>query len=166
MSRPSSLKGFTLIELLIVIVIIGILSAGAVALFNGAQAKARNAKKQSDLKTMETALQLFAADHDSDVPVLSTKKLNDAYDTTAAATVLDQGLVGKYLQKAVDGPRASDKYAYVWGGASNPSNYALVTWLEDGTVYSVGNAITSTEFATKDTCPATVTGFAGCKLVQ
>lgn len=55
-------KGFTLIELLVVIAIIGILSTLAVVSLNNARAKARDAKIVSDVKNMQTALELYYND--------------------------------------------------------------------------------------------------------
>lgn len=52
-------KGFTLIELLVVIAIIGLLSTLAVVSLNGARAKARDAKRLSDLKGIQTAIEIF-----------------------------------------------------------------------------------------------------------
>ena len=56
-------RGFTLIELLVVIAIIAILSTFAVIALGNAQKKARDAKRQADLKTLQTAIELYANDH-------------------------------------------------------------------------------------------------------
>ena len=55
-------KGFTLIELLIVIAIIGLLSTLAIISMSGARAKARDAQRLSDLKQIQTALEILYSD--------------------------------------------------------------------------------------------------------
>jgi prepilin-type N-terminal cleavage/methylation domain-containing protein len=55
-------KGFTLIELLVVISIIGLLSTLAVVALNNARLKARDAKRVSDIKQIQTALELYYND--------------------------------------------------------------------------------------------------------
>jgi len=55
-------KGFTLIELLVVIAIIGLLSTLAVVSLNNARQKSRDAKRVSDIKQVQTALELFFVD--------------------------------------------------------------------------------------------------------
>lgn len=51
--------GFSLIELLVVISIIGVLSAVLYANFSQGSAQSRDAQRQSDLRTMESALELY-----------------------------------------------------------------------------------------------------------
>ncbi len=55
-------KGFTLIELLVVIAIIGLLSTLAVVALNSARAKSRDARRISDVKQMQTALEMYFND--------------------------------------------------------------------------------------------------------
>lgn len=53
---------FTLIEMLIVIVIIGTLSAALIPRVTWIQARARDTKRQADMKTLSTALKLYYRD--------------------------------------------------------------------------------------------------------
>lgn len=55
-------RGFTLIELLVVIAIIGLLSTLAVVALSSARLKARDAKRVSDVKQLQSALDLFATE--------------------------------------------------------------------------------------------------------
>ncbi|MCF7833652.1 MAG: prepilin-type N-terminal cleavage/methylation domain-containing protein [Candidatus Pacebacteria bacterium] len=52
-------KGFTLIELLVVVAIIGILSSVVLASLNSARAKARDARRLSDVTQIQKALELY-----------------------------------------------------------------------------------------------------------
>jgi prepilin-type N-terminal cleavage/methylation domain-containing protein len=52
-------RGFTLIELLVVIAIIGILSSVVLASLNSARKKGRDARRISDLKQLQLALELY-----------------------------------------------------------------------------------------------------------
>ncbi len=61
-------KGFTLIELLIVVAIIGILAAIAVPNFLNAQIRAKVSRAVSDMKTLETALEMYAIDEGEHPP--------------------------------------------------------------------------------------------------
>lgn len=52
-------RGFTLIELLVVIAIIGILSSVVLASLNSARKKGRDARRISDIKQLQLALELY-----------------------------------------------------------------------------------------------------------
>lgn len=59
MARMKGQKGFTLIELLVVVAIIGILSSVVLASLNSARQKGRDARRASDLKQLQLALELY-----------------------------------------------------------------------------------------------------------
>lgn len=66
--RKNKARGFTLIELLVVIAIIGILSSVVLASLNSARAKARDARRLSDLHQIRNALELYASDNNGAYP--------------------------------------------------------------------------------------------------
>ena len=59
----STKKGFTLIELLVVVAIIGVLATVVLGSISSARAKARDAQRVSDIKTIQTALELYYLDN-------------------------------------------------------------------------------------------------------
>jgi prepilin-type N-terminal cleavage/methylation domain-containing protein len=58
-------KGFTLIELLVVIAIIGLLSTLSIVALNSARARARDARRLSDIQQIQSALEMFYNDANS-----------------------------------------------------------------------------------------------------
>lgn len=61
-------RGFTLIELMVVIVIIAILAAVALPNFMGATERARESAVRSAVKTIQTALEMYATDNQGYYP--------------------------------------------------------------------------------------------------
>lgn len=72
-------KGFTLIELLVVIAIIGILSSVVLASLNSAREKARDAKRISDVKQIQLALELYADSNNGLYPFATSSLATDGY---------------------------------------------------------------------------------------
>lgn len=63
--NTSKTRGFTLIELLVVIAIIGMLSSVILASLSSARSKSRDARRLSDVKQLQTALELYYASNNS-----------------------------------------------------------------------------------------------------
>ena len=62
-NKQNHKKGFTLIELLVVVAIMGMLAALAVVSLNNARQRARDARRVSDIKQIQTALELYFLDN-------------------------------------------------------------------------------------------------------
>ena len=122
-------KGFTLIELLVVIAIIGLLATLAVVALNNARSKSRDAKRVSDIKQAQTALELYYSDQ-SGYPV-ATGNLGSSYvclGTAGFATT--SACPGAYMGLIPSNP-APNGATYVYTG--NASGYTITFNLESGT---------------------------------
>ena len=78
-------RGFTLIELLVVIAIIGILATIVLVSLNTARAKARDARRSSDLHQISLAMEMY---YDSQTPATYPAALPDAATLIPAASAL------------------------------------------------------------------------------
>ncbi len=81
-------KGFTLIELLVVVAIIGILATVVLASLSSGRASARDARRLADIKTIQTALELYALDNGGQYPTPGWASSNVASSWAALETQL------------------------------------------------------------------------------
>jgi prepilin-type N-terminal cleavage/methylation domain-containing protein len=91
-------KGFTLIELLVVIAIIGILAGIVLVSLGGARANARDARRQADIRQINTAMELCYDDNvcgGSDSAYLQSATMPGAI-ATYLATVPEDPSAGTY----------------------------------------------------------------------
>ena len=115
-------SGFTLIELLVVIAIIGLLSTLSVLALNAARARARDAKRISDVQQMQTALEMY---------------YNDMNNYPASATVGGSIIAGTntYMKIIPTPPQPVDgsacpatnayTYSYFLGTGGGTSTYSI-----------------------------------------
>jgi type II secretion system protein G len=132
-------RGFTLIELLVVIAIIGLLSTIISVAMGNARLKARDARRMSDLKQIQTALELYYTDK-NEYP-LGNPAINLG-DTTHACLNLANGFGSAPCDSAFMGsvptdPQSGVYYVYTSAGTSS---YNVAANLE-GQVNGLSGAI-------------------------
>ena len=110
--------GFTLIELLVVIAIIGILAGIVLVSLGGARSKARDAKRQSDIRQIATAQEMIYGD-------------TEAYQTGAVSTI-GTPAIGTYLDALIDPQGTAKGYNWLANTTCNQAYCAYAT-LENGT---------------------------------
>lgn len=114
-------KGFTLIELLVVIAIIGILSSVVLASLNSARQKSRDARRVTDIKQLQLALELYYDSNSSKYPAV----INGA----------NSPLVPNYIAVVPTDPNGG-VYLYAGlGSGADCLSYHLAATLEGGVTH-------------------------------
>ena len=130
-TRLRSNRGFTLIELVVVMIIITIL-AGAVTLqVTNYTKNARRARAVQDIKTLETAIDLYEAD--SGYPPTAEQGLMALIRKPGTAPV-PRNWNGPYLKNRTTVPKDpwGNEYIYVFPGRLIPTGYDLMSYGADG----------------------------------
>lgn len=112
-------RGFTLIELLIVIAIVGILMALLTVNFVGVRQRSRDAQRKSDLRQIQSALEIYRADQ-------------SGYPSTLASCGSAFSYLGRttYMEKIPCDPQSGASYTYTYDGVT--STYTISGCLENG----------------------------------
>jgi len=123
-------RGFTLIELLVVIAVIGLLASIVLVSVGPARAKARDARRQSDIRQINLAMEMC---YDDAGCGLGAGKYLSGHATTAAGTLnswttIDSDGVPIYLAVPSD-PTNSGSQQYKWF-ASDDRFYCIAVVLE------------------------------------
>lgn len=127
---PRKSSGFTLIELLVVILIIGFLSTVILVSLQGVRGKARDARRQSDIRQMMTAMELY---YDDRLQYFEKGLIGTVVDFPSAIT--------PYLDPVPQDPghmmAACQPEGYRWwGNSGEPQKYCLWACLESGSFFA------------------------------
>lgn len=131
-------KGFTLIELLIVIAIIGVLATLLMVNFVGVRQRARDAQRKSDLRQLQSAMEIYRSDN-------SSYPLSPLGNCGSPLTAIINGKTITYMSKIPCDPNGSTSY-YYWS---------------DGTTYKLGACLENIGDSQKDTGNSNVYGCTG-----
>jgi general secretion pathway protein G len=121
----NSRKGFTLIELLIVIGIIGVLATLLMVNFVGVRQRARDAERKSDLRQIQSALEIYRADNNS-YPLTVPGLIPGGSSCPAIFSFNNI----TYMQKVPCDPLGGS-YTYTYPTANGPGTYSITACLEN-----------------------------------
>ncbi len=110
-------KGFTLIELMLVILIIGVLISVALPVYSASRDNARLRTCQANLRSLDGALQYFAAENDQFPTLADNPNSQWSMSTSKAGTIVDpdldmNDLVPTYIKNPPICPSGGD-YTYI-----------------------------------------------------
>ena len=111
--KTGSKKSFTLIELLVVITVIGLLASIVLVSMGSARKRARDARRQADIRQIGTAMEFYYSDN-SDKYLL----------TTAGANTVTA--IGAYMPALPKDPLNTSPQQYTWTGNASPYQYYCV----------------------------------------
>lgn len=123
-----SKSGFTIVELIVVIVVIAILAAIVITAYNGAQARARDSQRRTDVANLAKAMELYYSDNGS-YPLAggsSGSIINGNWFTSSDSSwnLLNTALVGsKAIDKTPVDPKNTTTIASLYNGGYNYAIY-------------------------------------------
>ena len=119
-------NGFTLIELLVVIAIVGILAGFLMANFIGVRQRGRDGVRKSDLRQIQSALELFRSDKGC-YPGPGCAALNPL---PACGSAMASGGI-TYMQEIPCDPLGTAPFVYSYTSAGGGATYSLFSCLEN-----------------------------------
>ena len=102
--------GFTIVELLIVVVVIAILAAITIVAYNGIQTRARDSSRETAVRSIRTALEMYQAENDGLYP-----NACGTPNTGCLTSSLASSLVPKYISAIPPDPKSGTTIDYVVG---------------------------------------------------
>lgn len=152
-------SGFTIVELLVVIVVIAILAGLAITAYIGVQERARDTQRETNMRELATALELFRTDNGF-YPKWSGFMNSRQWAVPGLSNYVEDPSI--YIA-----PRANNDYSIVTSGSSGPTGTVAIDNLTPEQYYYFGvNDPRSPDLdpnnpRSYNICPWTATG--GCK---
>jgi type II secretory pathway pseudopilin PulG len=162
------LKGFTVIELLVIIAVIGLLSSIVLVSLGPAQKKARDSRRQADLRQINTAMELC---YDDSACAGGSEKYIDSEKGANDITNIDEDSAPCFLCPVPKDPRDVDPQQYTWTNGTDKF-YCIYTKSEQeaDTWYCASNKGTQKKTAvapyaptSQDCCGLNASGCSCCK---
>lgn len=137
-------KGFTLIELLVVISIIGLLSSVVLVSLNSARAKARDAKRMSDLGEIQKALEFyFDSSNGTAYPLCAGNTVCSTTGYSGNLGVLDVVASGFLSSMPIDPKNVSGQYGYYYARGYKKTGAASFSFTNSATDYIMATRLES-----------------------
>lgn len=122
-------QGFTLIEIMVVIVILGVLAALIAPKFIGQEEKAKKIQTKVQIKSLETALQLYRLDNGK-YPT-TEQGLQALVEAPAAGELAKSWREGGYLEKGKV-PKDPWRNDYIYLSPGTRGDFDLISYGPDG----------------------------------
>lgn len=149
-------QAFTIIELMVTVAIIAILSSIILANLTGAQLKARDAKRVSDIVQLQLALELYF-DRCNQYPSLGAEFLPKLDASNGCPTISGTQVKFSDFTSKLPVPSTAGDYKYAVNNFSTPTDYVLQAKLEkpnQATKDDIDGSFTTYIFAPDNSAPS------------
>lgn len=129
--KKSNRQGFTLIELLVVIAIIGVLASIVLASLNNARKKSRDARRITDIKQIQLALELYFDGQGNKYPSAGNTCTTPPTAAAGENNGLQDLVIKGYIPQIPRDPLSSSTCYRYAAPTGTPTTYHLGATIED-----------------------------------